>query len=61
LLRPHKNGQAILEFPPHCLPVEDLTAVGYPRPAPFFTASDPVFFMERTAGLVNGSIPNSSF
>jgi hypothetical protein len=38
-----------------------VTAVGYPRPAPFFTASDPVFFMERTAGLVNGSFPNSSF
>jgi hypothetical protein len=33
------------EFPPNCLPVEDLTAVGYPRPAPFFTASDLVFFI----------------
>jgi hypothetical protein len=24
------------EFPPYCLPVEDVIAFGYPRPAPSF-------------------------
>jgi hypothetical protein len=50
-----------LEFPPNCLPVEDLIAIGYPRPAPFITARDPVSFMERTAGLANRSMPNLFF
>jgi hypothetical protein len=41
--RPHKIKRAgNREFPPDCLLVEDLTAIGYPRPAPLFTASDPV-------------------
>jgi hypothetical protein len=35
--------------------VEDLTAIGYPRPAPLLAASDPVFFGDRTAGAANRS------
>jgi hypothetical protein len=35
-----------VEFPPYCLPVEVVIAIGYPRPAPSLTASDPAFFVE---------------
>jgi hypothetical protein len=35
--------------------VEDLTAVGYPRPAPLLAASDHVFFEDRTAGAAKRS------
>jgi hypothetical protein len=35
--------------------VEDLTAVGYPRPAPLLAASDHVFFEDTTAGAANRS------
>jgi hypothetical protein len=35
--------------------VEDLTAIGYPRPAPLLAASDHVFFEDRTAGAANRS------
>jgi hypothetical protein len=40
---PKQNEQAI-RVSPNRLLVEDLTAIGYPRPAPSLTASDPVFF-----------------
>jgi hypothetical protein len=36
--------------------VEDLTAVGYPRPAPLLAASDHVFFVDRTAGATKRSV-----
>jgi hypothetical protein len=35
--------------------VEDLTAIGYPRPAPLLAASDHVFFEDRTAGAAKRS------
>jgi hypothetical protein len=43
-------------FPQNRLLVEDLTAVGYPRPAPLLAASDHVFFGSRTAGAAKRSI-----
>jgi hypothetical protein len=42
-------------FPQNRLLVEDLTAVGYPRPAPLLAASDHVFFEDRTAEPENRS------
>jgi hypothetical protein len=45
----NKNEQAI-RVSPDSLLVEDLTAIGYPRPAPLLAASDDVFFGNRTAG-----------
>jgi hypothetical protein len=45
----NKNEQAIPGFPKNRLLVEDLTAIGYPRPAPLLAASDHVFFEDRTA------------
>jgi hypothetical protein len=56
---PNKNEQAI-RVSPNRLLVEDLTAFGYPRPAPSLTASDPVFFEGRTARAANRSIAKSS-
>jgi hypothetical protein len=50
-----QNEQAIPEFPPNRLLVEDLTAIGYPRPAPLLAASDHVFFEDRTARTANRS------
>jgi hypothetical protein len=50
-----KNEQAI-RVSPNRLLVEDLTAIGYPRPAPSLTASDPVFFGGRTARAANRSV-----
>jgi hypothetical protein len=50
----NKNEQAI-RVSPNRLLVEDLTAVGYPRPAPLLAASDHVFFEDRTAGAANRS------
>jgi hypothetical protein len=50
----NKNEQAIRASPNRLL-VEDLTAIGYPRPAPSLTASDHVFFEGRTAGPANRS------
>jgi hypothetical protein len=35
---------------PNRLLVEDLTAFGYPRPAPLLAAGDHVFFEDRTGG-----------
>ena len=40
---PNKNEQAI-RVSPNRLLVEDLTAFGYPRPAPLLAAGDHVFF-----------------
>jgi hypothetical protein len=54
----NKNEQAI-RVSPNRLLVEDLTAIGYPRPAPSLTASDPVFFEGRTAGTANRSVAKS--
>jgi hypothetical protein len=51
----NKNEQAIPGFPKNRLLVEDLTAVGYPRPAPLLAASDHVFFGGRTAGAAKRS------
>jgi hypothetical protein len=39
----NKNEQAI-QVSPNRLLVEDLTAFGYPRPAPLLAAGDHVFF-----------------
>jgi hypothetical protein len=52
---PNKNEQAI-RVSPNRLLVEDLTAFGYPRPAPLLAASDHVFFEDRTARAANRSI-----
>jgi hypothetical protein len=49
-----KNEQAI-RVSPNRLLVEDLTAFGYPRPAPLLAAGDHVFFEDRTAGPGNRS------
>jgi hypothetical protein len=49
-----QNEQAIRASPNRLL-VEDLTAIGYPRPAPLLAASDHVFFGDRTAGTANRS------
>ena len=51
----NKNEQAIPEFPPNRLLVEDLTAIGYPHPAPLLAASDHVFFEDTTARPANRS------
>jgi hypothetical protein len=53
-VRANKNEQAI-RVSPNRLLVEDLTAIGYPRPAPLLAASDHVFFEDRTAGAANRS------
>jgi hypothetical protein len=50
----NKNEQAI-RVSPNRLLVEDLTAFGYPRPAPLLAAGDHVFFEGRTAGPGNRS------
>ena len=50
----NKNEQAI-RVSPNRLLVEDLTAFGYPRPAPLLAASDHVFFEDRTAKPANRS------
>jgi hypothetical protein len=50
----NKNEQAI-RVSPNRLLVEDLTAFGYPRPAPLLAAGDHVFFEDRTAGAANRS------
>jgi hypothetical protein len=47
----NKNEQAI-RVSPNRLLVEDLTAFGYPRPAPLLAAGDHVFF--------DDTIPNSA-
>jgi hypothetical protein len=52
--RQNKNEQAI-RVSPNRLLVEDLTAFGYPRPAPLLAAGDHVFFEDRTAGPANRS------
>jgi hypothetical protein len=44
-------------FPQNRLLVEDLTAVGYPRPAPLLAASDHVFFEDTTTRPANRSAP----
>jgi hypothetical protein len=49
-----KNEQAI-RVSPNRLLVEDLTAFGYPRPAPLLAAGDHVFFEGRTGGPANRS------
>ena len=54
-----KNEQAI-RVSPNRLLVEDLTAFGYPRPAPLLAAGDHVFFEDRTAGPANRSTAKSS-
>jgi hypothetical protein len=53
--RENKNEQAIPGFPKNRLLVEDLTAFGYPRPAPLLAAGDHVFFEDRTAEPANRS------
>jgi hypothetical protein len=45
----NKNKQAVRVSPDRLL-VEDLTAVGYPRPAPLLAASDHVFFEDKPPG-----------
>jgi hypothetical protein len=50
-----QNEQAIFGFPRHRLLVEDLTAIGYPRPAPLLAASDHAFFEGRTAAKAKRS------
>jgi hypothetical protein len=55
----NKNEQAI-RVSPNCLLVEDLSAIGYPRPAPSLTASDHVFFEGRTARTEKRSTARSS-
>jgi hypothetical protein len=50
----NKNEQAI-RVSPNRLLVEDLTAFGYPRPAPLLAAGDHVFFEGRTARAANRS------
>ncbi|HEV7880788.1 hypothetical protein [Bradyrhizobium sp.] len=53
-----KQNEQAIGVSPNRLLVEDLTAIGYPRPAPSLTASDPVFFEGRTAGPANRSVAN---
>jgi hypothetical protein len=48
-------------FPQNRLLVEDLTAFGYPRPAPLLAAGDHAFFEDRTAGAANRSAPINLF
>jgi hypothetical protein len=55
LEKQNKNEQAI-RVSPNRLLVEDLSAIGYPRPAPSLTASDHVFFGGRTSGEANRSV-----
>jgi hypothetical protein len=50
-----KNEQAI-RVSPNRLLIEDLTAFGYPRPAPLLAAGDHVFFEGRTGGRANRSV-----
>jgi hypothetical protein len=45
----NKTSRQFQGFPENRLLVEDLTTVGYPRPAPLLAASDHVFFEDRTA------------
>jgi hypothetical protein len=52
--RKNKNEQAI-RVSPNRLLVEDLTAFGYPRPAPLLAAGDHVFFDDTTARPANRS------
>jgi hypothetical protein len=55
----NKNEQAI-RVSPNRLLVEDLTAFGYPRPAPLLAAGDHAFFEGRTGRPANRSIAKSS-
>ena len=50
-----KQNEQAIRVSPNRLLVEDVTAVGYPRPAPLLAASDHVFFEDRTAGAANRS------
>jgi hypothetical protein len=51
----NKNEQAI-RVSPNRLLVEDLTAFGYPRPAPLLAAGDHVFFDDTIAKPANRSV-----
>jgi hypothetical protein len=50
-----KQNEQAIRVSPNRLLVEDLTAIGYPRPAPLLAASDHVFFEDRTARTANRS------
>jgi hypothetical protein len=50
-----KQNEQAIRVSPNRLLVEDLTAIGYPRPAPLLAASDHVFFEDTTAGPANRS------
>jgi hypothetical protein len=54
---PNKNEQAI-RVSPNRLLVEDLTAFGYPRPAPLLAAGDHVFFDDTIPKPANRSTAN---
>jgi hypothetical protein len=51
-----KQNEQAIRVSPNRLLVEDLSAIGYPRPAPSLTASDHVFFEGRTARAANRSV-----
>jgi prolyl-tRNA editing enzyme YbaK/EbsC (Cys-tRNA(Pro) deacylase) len=55
----NKNEQAI-RVSPNRLLVEDLTAFGYPRPAPLLAASDHVFFDDTIPRPASRSLKKSS-
>jgi hypothetical protein len=55
-----KQKEQAIGVSPNRLLVEDLSAIGYPRPAPSLTASDHVFFEGRTARAENRSTARSS-
>jgi hypothetical protein len=51
-----KQNEQAIQVSPNRLLVEDLTAFGYPRPAPLLAAGDHVFFEGRTARPANRSV-----
>jgi hypothetical protein len=51
--RTRKTIEQAIGVSPNRLLVEDLSAIGYPRPAPLLAASDHVFFGGRTARAAN--------
>jgi hypothetical protein len=55
-----KTNEQAIRVSPNRLLVEDLSAIGYPRPAPSLTASDHVFFEGRTARTEKRSTAGSS-
>jgi hypothetical protein len=58
--REAKQNEQAIRVSPNRLLVEDLTAFGYPRPAPLLAAGDHVFFDEPIARSANRSTAKSS-